>query len=107
MASIASLDGAIRLNKPSVAIGEYASMTTIQFVHLSTSQAEEVIAKVWVLLEKHDIPSPKLTITSMLGDWQIEFHFQAKVDAAMISLAAGIERPVLSHVSARGHAQFA
>src|SRR5260370_39042074 len=102
MASIASLDGAMSLDKPSVAKGEFASRATIKVSNLSASQAEVVIAKVWVLLEKHDIPSPKLTITSRLEDWQIEFLFRSKVDAAMISLAAGIVRPVVSHLGRRG-----
>lgn len=82
-------------------------MTTIRVPHLSTSQAEEIIAKVWVLLERHDIPSPKLTITSNSDDWQIEFAFRSKADAAMISLAAGIERPAMSQVSGSGPVQFA
>jgi hypothetical protein len=82
-------------------------MTTVKISHLSVSQAEEIIANVWVLLEKHDVPSPKLTITSRLNDWQIEFLFRSKVDAATISLAAGIVHPAMSHVSGRGQAQFA
>jgi len=84
-----------------------ASMTTIKASDLSPSKAEETIAKVWLLLVKHDLPSPQLKVTSLFDVWQIEFIFRSEADAARISLDAEFGWLAESNGGGLGYKEYA
>jgi hypothetical protein len=51
---------------------------------LSASDAEEVLVQVWLILEKHDVASPEMTVKSLSEHLQIRLRFMLKKDADLV-----------------------
>ena len=52
---------------------------------VSGSEAEHLVATVWLLLEKYQIASPRLATKSQSNRLQVEFHFSHKADEDLIA----------------------
>ena len=59
-------------------------MSAITTAGLSASDAEEVIAQVWLLLEEHQIASPEVAVKSLSDHLQIRLRFTLKEDADLV-----------------------
>src|SRR5438128_2742149 len=82
-------------------------------INLSASQAEDLLATIWIALEKHGCTSPKMEILSRGSKLQIELHFEsgrdedlvkAELPLAMVTMIQGrcaidALRPALVHGS--------
>ncbi len=70
-------------------------MTVLRVSRLSMSAAGDLIARLWYLLEKHSIASPRVSVEAQAGNFvDINFIFAQKIDADLIrtwlsALAAG------------------
>jgi hypothetical protein len=51
---------------------------------VSESEAETVIVKVWIAVEKHGLPSPKITTFSTATSREIEFLFASERDESLV-----------------------
>ena len=60
-------------------------MGYVRATNLSTSEAENVLAKIWIALEKHGLSSPKMTIFSRGTKLEIEFLFESERDESLIT----------------------
>jgi hypothetical protein len=60
-------------------------MRYLKATNLSASEAEDVVAKIWIALEKHGLSSPKITILSRATKLEIEFLFESERDEALIA----------------------
>src|SRR4029077_13460546 len=70
--------------------------------NLSTSEAENVLAKIWIALEKHGLSSPKMTIFSRGTKLEIEFLFESQRDENLVR--AELPRAMGRKISARATA---
>lgn len=52
--------------------------------NLSVSEAEDIIARVWLVLERHGLSSPKMTISANGTKLKIEFLFESQRDANLV-----------------------
>jgi hypothetical protein len=59
-------------------------MGYVRATNLSTSEAENVLAKIWIALEKHGLSSPKMTIFSRATKLEIEFLFESERDESFV-----------------------
>ena len=59
-------------------------MHSLKVSNLLVSEAEEVIAKVWIAVERHGCPSPKMTIFSTATKLEIEFLFDSPRDERLV-----------------------
>jgi hypothetical protein len=59
-------------------------MHYIKVISLSASEAEDVIEKVWIALEKHGLSSPKMTVSSRATKLEIEFLFESQRDESLV-----------------------
>ncbi len=60
-------------------------MTVLRVSRLSMSAAGDLIARLWYLLEKHSIASPRVSVEARAGDFvDINFVFAKKIDADLI-----------------------
>jgi hypothetical protein len=66
------------------AILREAAMREMKIRNLSVSEAEDVIAKIWIALEKHGLSSPKMTIFSRATKLEIEFIFESQRDESLV-----------------------
>ena len=53
-------------------------------VNLPISEAENLIATIWIALETHGLTSPKMTILSRSTKLQIEFLFESGRDEDLV-----------------------
>ena len=60
-------------------------MGYVRATNLSTSEATDIIAKIWIALEKHGLSSPKMTIFSRATKLEIEFLFESQRDESLIT----------------------
>ena len=60
-------------------------MGYVRAANLSTSEAENVLVKIWIALEKHGLSSPKITIRSRATKLEIEFLFESERDESLIT----------------------
>jgi len=60
-------------------------MGYVRATNLSTSEAENVLAKIWIALEKHGLSSPKITILSRATNLEIELLFESQRDESLIT----------------------
>ena len=60
-------------------------MGYVRATNLSTSEAENVLVKTWIALEKHGLSSPKMTIFSRGTKLEIEFLFESERDESLIT----------------------
>jgi hypothetical protein len=51
---------------------------------LSTSDAEEILVQVWLLLEKHDVRSPEVAVRSFSEPLQLRLGFTLREDADLV-----------------------
>jgi hypothetical protein len=58
--------------------------SSITMAGLSASDAEEVLVQVWLILEKHDVASPEMTVKSLSEHLQIRLRFMLKKDADLV-----------------------
>jgi hypothetical protein len=56
----------------------------ITMAGLSTSDAEEILVQVWLLLEKHNVRSPEVTVKSFSAPLQLRLGFTLKKDADLV-----------------------
>ena len=59
-------------------------MSAITMAGLSTSDAEEALVQVWLLLEKHQVASPEVVVISLSDRLQIRLFFTLKEDAKLV-----------------------
>ena len=59
-------------------------MGYVRATNLSTSEAENVLAKIWIALEKHGLSSPKMTIFSRGTKLEIELLFESQRDESLV-----------------------
>jgi hypothetical protein len=59
-------------------------MGYVRATNLSTSEAENVLAKIWIALEKHGLSSPKMTVFSRATKLEIEFLFESERDESLV-----------------------
>ena len=59
-------------------------MHYIKVTNLSASEAEDVIGKIWIALEKHGLSSPKMTVFSRATELEIEFLFESQRDESLV-----------------------
>jgi hypothetical protein len=59
-------------------------MHYIKVINLSASEAEDVVEKVWIALEKHGLSSPKMTVFSRATELEIEFSFESERDESLV-----------------------
>jgi hypothetical protein len=59
-------------------------MHYLKVVNLSASEAEDVIGKIWIALEKHGLSSPKMTVFSRATELEIEFSFESQRDESLV-----------------------
>jgi hypothetical protein len=59
-------------------------MSAITMADLSASDAEELLVEVWLLLEKHQVASPKVAVKSLSNHLQIRLRFTLKQDADLV-----------------------
>jgi hypothetical protein len=64
-------------------------MHSINFDDLSDREAEDLIREVWLLLEKHQIVTPKLTASRRAGRLQIAFAFGSEAERATVAHGLG------------------
>jgi hypothetical protein len=76
-------------------------MHSINFDDLSDPEAEDLIREVWLLLEKHQIATPKLTASRRANRLQIALTFGSEAERATVAHGLGADRTpqVLSKVS--------
>src|SRR5437016_4304482 len=88
-------------------------------VHLSISEAENLLATIWIALETHGLTSPEMTILSMGSQLEIELIFgsrhdenlvRAELPRAMVAKiergsAIALRRDPAHGASARGHSR--
>jgi hypothetical protein len=60
-------------------------MGYVRAANLSTSEAENVLAKIWTALEKHGLSSPKMTVSSRATKLEIELLFESQRDESLIT----------------------
>jgi hypothetical protein len=60
-------------------------MRYVKATNLSASEAEDIIATIWIALEKHGLSSPKITIFSRSTKREIEFVFELERDESLIA----------------------
>jgi hypothetical protein len=53
----------------------------VTLADLSESDAEKALVQIWLLLEKHEIPSPKVVVQPILNYLRIGLLFASKSDA--------------------------
>src|SRR5438270_332976 len=53
-----------------------AGMRYVKATNLSPFEAEDLLAKIWIALEKHGLSSPEITIFSRATKIEIEFLFE-------------------------------
>jgi hypothetical protein len=56
----------------------------ITMAGLSTSDAEDILVHVWLLLEKHDVRSPEVAVKSRSEPLQLRLGFTLKEDADLV-----------------------
>jgi DNA-binding transcriptional LysR family regulator len=66
-------------------------MHSINCNDLSDLEAEDLIREVWLLLEKHRIATPKLTVSRRANRLQIAFTFGSEADRAMVAHGLGAD----------------
>lgn len=74
------------------------------------AQAENIISQIWRVLEKHNIPAPRVAVDSENGSFAIRLSFQSRHDADLITDVvqqshpdSGADGLVVPHTCDRGH----
>jgi hypothetical protein len=67
-------------------------MHSINFHDLSIPEAEDLIREVWLLLEKHQISTPKLTSSGRADRLQIALTFGSEAERATVAVGLGAHR---------------
>ncbi len=76
-------------------------MTVLRVNRLSMSAAGDLIARLWYLLEKHDIASPRVWVAAHAGDFvAINFVFAQKIDADLIRTGLSALAAAPTHAAA-------
>jgi hypothetical protein len=57
---------------------------------VSGKEAEHLIARVWILIEKHQITSPKVVTKPQSDRLQVELHFSSEIDEDLIATELGL-----------------
>ena len=60
-------------------------MRYVKATNLSASEAEDIIATIWIALEKRGLSSPKITIFSRATKREIEFLFESERAESLIA----------------------
>ena len=63
----------------------------VTLADLSESDAEKALVRIWLLLEKHEIPSPKVVVLPILNHLRISVLFASKSDADAVRRKASAE----------------
>ena len=66
------------------------------------SEAENVIAKIWIAVEKHGLSSPKITTFSTASSREIDFLFASERDESLVR--AELPDAIVRKMSARAPA---
>jgi hypothetical protein len=79
--NIADLDAPLkRLDR----CADAAHTSAVTMAGISTSDAEELLVQVWLLLEKHQVASPEVAVKSLSHRLQIRLRFTLKEDADFV-----------------------
>jgi hypothetical protein len=73
-------------------------MRHVKATNLSPFEAEDLVAKIWIALEKHGLSSPEITIFSRATKLEIEFLFESPRDARLVR--AELPRAIRRNMSA-------
>jgi len=60
----------------------------VKAINLSASEAEDLVAKIWIAVERHDLRSPKITVFSTATKLEIEFLFDSRRDENLVITSA-------------------
>ncbi len=59
-------------------------MRYVKAINLSASEAENIVAKIWIALERLGLSSPKMTVFSRATKLEVEFLFDSQRDANLV-----------------------
>jgi hypothetical protein len=60
-------------------------MRYVKASNVPASEAEDLVAKIWITVEKHGLSSPKITICSKSTRLEIELLFTSERDASLVA----------------------
>ena len=75
----------------------------VKAINLSASEAEDLVAKIWIAVERHGLRSPKITVFSTATKLEIEFLFDSRRDENLVraDLPRAMVRKLLPRAMAR------
>ena len=78
-------------------------MRYVKAINLSASEAENLIAKIWIAVERHGLRSPKMTVFSASTKLEIEFLFDSRRDENLVraELPGAMVRKILPRAMGR------
>ena len=59
-------------------------MRYVKAINLSAPEAEDLVAKIWIAVQRHGLRSPKITVCSTATELEIEFLFDSRRDEALV-----------------------